>query len=94
MPSPRRTYAYRLLCRRVRLEERTCWLCLRPIDMTAAPRTRWSWSLDHVIPINRGGAPLDRSNARAAHYGCNSARGDRPPPRAASSAALQTSRRW
>ena len=69
----RRTYAYRLLARRVRREEQTCWLCLEPIDMTALPRSPRSWSLDHVIPLARGGAPLDRGNARAAHLGCNSA---------------------
>jgi 5-methylcytosine-specific restriction endonuclease McrA len=98
MPTPgvttRRTYAYRLLCARVRREEQTCWLCSEPIDMQATPRTPRSWSLDHVIALNQGGAPLDRGNARAAHYGCNAARGDRPPARPAPSSDLITSRDW
>jgi 5-methylcytosine-specific restriction endonuclease McrA len=71
--------AWVALVRQVRREEDTCWLCRRPIDPDAAPKTRWAFSVDHVVPLSRGGHPLHRDNARAAHYGCNSARGNRVP---------------
>ena len=101
--SARKSHAYRALCRTVRREEDRCWLCLHPIDLALSyrdPRTGrvnpMSWSLDHVVPINKGGPELDRRNARAAHFGCNSARGDRAPTRTTTSArpSLVTSRDW
>lgn len=53
-----------------------CSLCRRPVD----PKTRWpnsaSPSLDHRVPLSRGGAH-DPSNVFLAHLGCNSAKGDR-----------------
>lgn len=81
--------AYRRLCARVKAEEPSCWLCSKPIDPDAPPRTRWSFSLDHVTPRSRGGSVMDRGNARAAHYGCNSARGNRQP-----APPTRTSRAW
>lgn len=81
--------AYNALVRQVRNEEDTCWLCGRPIDYDAPPRTRWSFSLDHVIPRSKNGLAFDRDNAHAAHYGCNSARGNRDPK-----PPLITSRDW
>lgn len=32
---------------------------------------------DHVVPVKRGGAPLDRSNVRRACRSCNSRKGAR-----------------
>lgn len=84
--------AWRTLARQVRREEQDCWLCGRPIDPRAPARTRWSFSVDHVIPISKGGHPLDRRNARAAHYGCNSSKGNRLT--GAGTAPLTTSQAW
>ena len=46
--------------------------CGLPIDWQAKPRTRWSFSADHVVPLARDGAPLDPTNLAVMHYGCNS----------------------
>jgi 5-methylcytosine-specific restriction endonuclease McrA len=100
-----RSHAYRTLARIVRREEDICWLCGHPIDLTLPYRdpltgrvNALSWSLDHVVPVARGGPTVDRANARAAHYGCNSARGDGAPRGQARNqpqrAALITSRDW
>ncbi|MFI6819254.1 HNH endonuclease [Nonomuraea sp. NPDC050328] len=69
---------------------RVCWICGEEIDMAAPPRTPRSWSLDHVVPLDKGGAETDPANARAAHYGCNSSRGSRMATRSKTT----TSRRW
>jgi 5-methylcytosine-specific restriction endonuclease McrA len=68
------------LRRQVLREEPNCWLCGAPIDFHAEPRSRWAPSVDHVVPLSPpwNGPPLDRTNLRAAHYGCNSARHDDP----------------
>lgn len=58
-----------------------CWLCGREIDTRPEkdggppPRTRWSFSVDHVDPRSKGGKTT-LTNARPAHYGCNSRRGN------------------
>lgn len=80
---PRAGSRWRKLRVQVLAEERNCWLCDGAIDFSAAPRSRWSPSVDHVIPLVDGGALLDRSNVRAAHYWCNSVRGRRETAAAA-----------
>ena len=52
-----------------------CQLCGHPIDRDAAPRTRWSASLDHIEPQSAALVPDNRpTNLRTAHFGCNSSR--------------------
>jgi 5-methylcytosine-specific restriction endonuclease McrA len=55
----------------------TCALCGEPIEYG---RGKWhprGPSLDHITPLNKGGRLLDPANMQLAHYGCNSARGDK-----------------
>jgi len=62
-------------------EESNCWLCGGKLDHTLPPRHPLSPSVDMVIPYSRGGSDQDRGNLRAAHYRCNSSRGNRSPRR-------------
>lgn len=54
----------------------TCQLCLLPIDPERAWPDRMSASVDHIIPLVRGGAHA-MHNVQSAHLGCNSSKGDR-----------------
>jgi 5-methylcytosine-specific restriction endonuclease McrA len=54
----------------------TCYLCGSAIDPKRKYPDALSASVDHVIPLSRGGSGL-RENLRAAHLGCNVAKGDR-----------------
>jgi len=54
----------------------TCHICGNPIDMNAVAPTPYSPSLDHVIPIDHGGADADY-NVKAAHFICNSKKSNR-----------------
>lgn len=66
-----------------------CHLCGRTIlHGLYHPRHRLAPSVDHLIPLDKGGAELDLENARPAHYGCNSAKGARLAK------PMPTSRRW
>lgn len=74
-----------------------CHLCGKPLDFSAPPRSRWSPSVDHILPrkairgLDRASqyrVILDPANLRPAHYGCNSGRGARVPKR------RRTSREW
>jgi 5-methylcytosine-specific restriction endonuclease McrA len=51
-----------------------CQLCQRPVDEGLSwPHTE-SASLDHVVPLSRGGDHV-RANVQLAHLGCNIAKG-------------------
>lgn len=58
-------------------EESDCWLCGRVIDPRVVYPDPWSGSVDHVVPLSRGGDPLARGNCRAAHLRCNQRRNNR-----------------
>jgi len=74
---PIRTYRWQQLAKRVLAEEPLCYLCGLPIDHEAPPRSRYSPSVDHVIPLAAGGPAYDRANLRAAHFGHNSSKKDK-----------------
>lgn len=47
-----------------------CGICDEPVDMGLKFPDSMSASLDHVIPLSRGGGHV-RANVRLAHLGCN-----------------------
>jgi hypothetical protein len=51
-----------------------CQLCGDGIDPAAEPRSPWSASIDHVVPVSMGGADVV-SNVQAAHLRCNVVKG-------------------
>lgn len=53
-----------------------CHLCNNIVDNNYPPRHKMSASIDHVIPISKGGTDT-RDNIKLAHYGCNSRKGNR-----------------
>jgi len=68
-----------------------CRLCEEPIDLALNWPDPGSASLDHVIPVSRGGSG-ELANLRLAHLHCNTSRGNgeprvRPGSRAPSTAA-------
>ena len=54
-----------------------CLLCGQPMRLDLPGTHPDGPTLEHVIPINRGGHPTDPRNLGASHLRCNSARGDR-----------------
>ncbi len=74
--------------RRVFAASDVCWICGDAVDMhlpyrdpdsgRVNPRSK---SVDHRVPLNRGGPLLDPANLALAHLGCNSGRQDNPPTR-------------
>ncbi len=73
-------------CQRI---DEPCHLCGKPIDYTAPPTSRWSFTADHIVTLSGGGALVpEPGGLRPAHRGCNSKRGD------ADRQAMPTSRHW
>src|SRR5690606_11073106 len=80
---------WRRIVAQLKTTDRTCWLCHHPIDIDLPVTHPLSYTVDHVVPRSRGGAPtLD--NARPAHRRCNSRRGNRAPR----AEPMRTSRAW
>lgn len=50
----------------------TCHLCNELINPNVSGRTRFGLSIDHIVPVSRGGALFDLANTAPAHGKCNS----------------------
>lgn len=55
-----------------------CYLCDGDVDVTVGYPDPFSGSLDHVVPLAKGGAHL-ASNVRLAHLRCNVRKGTKGP---------------
>lgn len=54
-----------------------------------------SFEVDEIVPVSRGGSPIDRANVQPAHRICNQRRGNRMPGDAgAAGLAVKKSRDW
>lgn len=69
--------ARRKLRARLRAEGRPCHICGLPIDYSLPAGDPWSFEVDEMVPVSRGGDPLDYSNVDASHRICNQRRGNR-----------------
>ena len=52
-----------------------CGICGKPVDKTLPATHPLSASIDHIIPIAKGGHPSDLSNLQLAHRACNREKG-------------------
>lgn len=71
--------AWLALCKIVEREEPCCRYCgklLRKDVPVGHPDKR---CVDHIIPLEQGGPPLDRGNLAAACWPCNTDKGNRTP---------------
>lgn len=72
-----------------------CRLCGRPIDYALPAGHPMSFEVDEIVPVSKGGDPLDFDNTQPSHRICNQRKGNgtarkgKPPKR-----GLPTSRDW
>lgn len=80
----------------VKREEHICHLCKREVDKSLPAGRPLSPEVDELIPVSRGGNPLDRNNCRLAHRICNQRRGNKPlgAPKVEQLQPLKTNRKW
>ncbi|RNL44744.1 HNH endonuclease [Paraeggerthella hongkongensis] len=76
-----------------------CHICGQPIDYSLPPGNPMSFEVDELIPVSKGGSPIDRGNVAAAHRICNQRRGNKPMSAlrsiaACSKAPIRHSREW
>ena len=115
-PNPRNANGSRYRKGRAALRARgePCWICRAfgragDIDYSLPARHPYSFELDHLVPISKGGDPYDPRNQAATHRCCNEwrsnksveevlaiARGDAAAPRPPRASSVQgnVSREW
>lgn len=54
-----------------------CGICGQPVDKTLKYPDPMSPTVDHIIPLAKGGHPSDLSNLQLAHRKCNRLKSDR-----------------
>lgn len=57
-------------------DDYACQICMEPLDMDAARSTPLAPTVDHIVPLSKGGHHT-YANTQAAHFRCNTAKGDR-----------------
>lgn len=68
-----------------------CQICLRPIDRELPSGNRMAPTIDHIIPISRGGSHIP-GNCQSAHLLCNASKGSLLPNEIAEVMADSTSK--
>ena len=72
-----------------------CSLCGKPIDYALPAGHPMAFEVDEIVPVSKGGDPLDFENTQPTHRVCNQRKGNgivrkgKPPKR-----GLPTSRDW
>lgn len=62
----------------LRAQALPCHICGRPIDYSLPAGDPMSFEVDEIIPVSKGGSPIDRGNVAPAHRICNERRGNKP----------------
>lgn len=78
-----------------------CGICGKPVDKGLRYPHPMSATVDHIIPIDRGGHPSDIDNLQLAHFICNRYKSDKltktqyvDEPKAVSNRDLPQSMDW
>lgn len=63
--------------KRILATENTCGICGHPVEFSLRTPHPMSPTIDHIIPIAKGGHPSDISNLQLAHWTCNRQKSDK-----------------
>lgn len=75
--NPRRSYKRDVLWKRVKAMGMPCHICGLPIDPSLPARHPYSFELDEIVPVSRGGPADALDNCAAAHRCCNQWKSDK-----------------
>ena len=63
--------------KKILASQTVCAICGRPVDRSLKFPHPWAATVDHIVPVTRGGHPSDISNLQLAHFRCNRWKYDR-----------------
>jgi len=80
--------------KRILAAQNICGICGQPVNKSLKYPDPGSPTVDHIIPVSKGGHPSDIDNLQLAHFKCNRAKADKltlpPPSRASEATAIDT----
>ena len=63
--------------KRILKTQSICGICKQPVDKSLKYPDPYSATVDHIIPVSRGGHPSDINNLQLAHFRCNRLKWDK-----------------
>lgn len=63
--------------KRIFATQNTCGICGHPVDFSLKSPHPMSATIDHIIPVAKGGHPSDIDNLQLAHWTCNRQKSDK-----------------
>lgn len=66
--------AYQKAKKIIYAQQSVCGICGRPVDKKLPFPNPWSPTIDHIIPVQKGGDPVNLENLQLAHLACNRAK--------------------
>jgi len=69
--------AYENAKRKILATQTICGICGKPVDFSLKYPHPLSATVDHIIPVSKGGHPSDLDNLQLAHRCCNREKSDR-----------------
>ena len=84
----------RQIRKRLLASEDICAICGLPIDKSLKTPHPMSAEVDEIIPVSKGGNPLDIRNCRLVHRICNARRGNKTASHVKVQEPTPHSRKW
>lgn len=69
--------AYEAARQKILKTQTVCGICGKPVDFSLKYPHPLSATVDHIIPVSKGGHPSDISNLQLAHRCCNRQKSDK-----------------
>lgn len=63
--------------RKILKTQTICGICGKPVDKSLKYPDPWSATIDHIIPVDKGGNPSAMDNLQLAHFYCNRQKSDK-----------------
>lgn len=67
--------------KRIYASQRVCGICGHEVDFSLKFPHPLSPTIDHIIPVAKGGHPSDIANLQLAHFYCNRQKSDKLTPK-------------
>lgn len=67
---------YKINKKKIMATQSICAICGKPVDRSLKYPDPWSATVDHIIPVAKGGHPSDIDNLQLAHFRCNRLKSD------------------